>query len=88
METPSRAADRNERAAWIRLALDLMDPDEREILELRQWEEVSYAEIAGRLGISEEAAQMRHIRAHRKLVKTVKALRCRDVNAALDESRA
>lgn len=86
-QTPSQVADRNEREAFIHLAMELLDPDDREIIELRQWEEVPYADIGERLEISEEAAQMRHTRAHRRLVKTVRALRSRNVDGALTESR-
>ena len=65
----------------------MLDPDDREIIELRQWEKIPFADMGERLGISGEAAQMRHTRAHRRLVKTVRALRIRDVNQALLESQ-
>jgi len=85
-QTPSQVVDRNERDALIRLAMELLNPEDREVIELRQWEEMPFAEIAKRLGISEAAAQMRHTRAIRRLVKTVRALRRRNVTAALEES--
>jgi RNA polymerase sigma-70 factor (ECF subfamily) len=86
-ETPSQVADRKEREAWIHLAMELLDPDDREIVELRQWEEIPFAEIAAHFEITEEAAQMRYIRAFRRLAKTVRALRNRDVDSALAESQ-
>lgn len=87
VKTPSQVADHHEREAWIRLSMELMEPDDREIIELRQWESLSFADIGNHLGISEGAAQMKHTRSFKRLVKTVRALRSRNLVAALDESR-
>ena len=87
VKTPSHEAGRLEQEAFIRLSMELMEPGDREIIEMRQWESLSFADIGNHLGISEGAAQMKHTRSFRRLVKTVRALRSRNLVAALDESR-
>lgn len=86
-QTPSQVADQHEREAWIHLGMELLDPDDREIIELRQWEGLPFAEIGERLGISEGSAQVKHTRSFKRLVNTVRALRNRNVTGALEESR-
>jgi RNA polymerase sigma-70 factor (ECF subfamily) len=48
METAAdtATAPRTEESLWVRQALDRLDPVEREILMLREYEQLSYAEIA------------------------------------------
>lgn len=75
MQRPSRVLDREERMAWIRLGLELLEPEDRQVLELRDWEERSFVEIAQELGIGESAARMRYQRALPKLAKNVERLR-------------
>src|SRR5262249_199074 len=65
--SPSAAAVRAEMKARLREALDVMDPIDREVLTLRHFEQLSTAEAARELGISEEAAKKRHIRALKRL---------------------
>jgi RNA polymerase sigma factor (sigma-70 family) len=72
---PSQHAQRSEREAWVRLALELLDPRDRDVVLLRQWKELSFAEIAEELGISESGARMRFQRALPKIAKQVAALR-------------
>jgi RNA polymerase sigma-70 factor (ECF subfamily) len=64
---PSEAAVRAETRARLHEALDLMDPTDREVLTLRHFEQLSTTETAQELGISEEAAKKRHIRALKRL---------------------
>ena len=72
---PSETIDRNERQAWVRLAIQLLDPEDRLAVRMRQWDQASFAEIGERLGISEDAARMRHNRALRRLAEKVIDLR-------------
>jgi RNA polymerase sigma-70 factor (ECF subfamily) len=72
---PSQNAAKSEQQAWVALALELLDPDDRKVILLRQWEELSFAEIAGRLGIQEDAARMRFQRALPRLGRKLEALR-------------
>lgn len=64
---PSEAAVRTETKAFLQAALNAMDPIDREILALRHFEQLTPAETAGVLGISEKAAGMRYVRAIKKL---------------------
>lgn len=75
IDTPSQAAAREEDEAWMRLALELLDPDERRLLVLREWDDLSFREIGERLGISDSAAKMRHHRAIASLAHLMSSLR-------------
>jgi RNA polymerase sigma-70 factor (ECF subfamily) len=68
---PSEAAIRAEMKQRVREALDGMDPIDREVLALRHFEQLSRAEIAQVLGISEAAAGKRYIRALEKLKQSL-----------------
>jgi RNA polymerase sigma-70 factor, ECF subfamily len=72
---PSAHAERNERGAWLRLALDLLSPDDREIIRLRDWDGCSFAEAGAAVGIGEEAARKRYVRALPKLARKLELLR-------------
>jgi RNA polymerase sigma-70 factor (ECF subfamily) len=74
-ETPGESMEHQEREAWVRLALELLDPDERAVLVLREWDDLTFRQIGARLGISEQAAKMRHHRALAHLAKAVGSLR-------------
>ena len=67
LTSPSDAAVRAEMKARLHQALDRMDPTDREVLSLRHFEQLSTAETALEMGISEEAAKKRHIRALKRL---------------------
>lgn len=71
---PSQAAARNEEQLWIRLAIDLLDPEERNLILWREWEGMSFAEMGERLGVAEDAARMRFTRTLPKLARKVKEL--------------
>ncbi len=72
---PSERAERDEEEAWVRLALELLAPEDRQILLLRQWHELEFAAIGQRLGLSEDAARMRFQRALPKLAHKLEQLR-------------
>ena len=72
---PSEAAVRNEEAAWLRLALELLDPEDRDVILLRQFDELPWSEVGARLGLSEDGARMRFNRALPRLSAKVEALR-------------
>jgi RNA polymerase sigma factor (sigma-70 family) len=73
-EPPARAAAA-EQQAWIDLALELLDADDRDAIRGRDWDELSFAELAVRLGTTEEAARKRYTRALPKLAQKLEALR-------------
>ena len=74
-ETPSVEADNHERQAWLRLGMELVDPGDREVLVLRQWDGLPFPEIGKRLALSEDAARMRYNRAVGRLADDVGRLR-------------
>lgn len=67
--SPSQAAVRAELQIRIQEALNGMDPIDREILALRHFEQLSNAETAQTLGLSEAAASNRFVRALKRLKK-------------------
>jgi RNA polymerase sigma-70 factor (ECF subfamily) len=73
--SPSAAAGRSEEQAWLQLALELLDPDDREIIVRREWDGEPFAAIGQRLGIAENAARMRFQRALGRLADGVERLR-------------
>ena len=67
LTSPSDAAIRAEQVLQVQEALNALDPLDREVIALRQFEELSRAETAQVLGITEEAAAKRYLRALRRL---------------------
>lgn len=87
VKTPSKSAQRHEEEAWIRLGIELLDPEDREVLVFRQWDNLSFVEIGERLNLSSGAAWMRHSRALGKLAKKVRDLRQRCLDLNLEEGQ-
>ncbi len=81
---PSEHAERDENASLVRVALELLDPQDREVLQLRAFDDLSFAEVGKRMEIAENAARMRYSRALPRLAEKVKQLRERGLGAALD----
>lgn len=71
---PSEHAARDEQRAFLQLAMELLDPDDRRVILLRQWQELEFAEVGKALGISEDAARMRFQRALPRLAGKLEAL--------------
>jgi RNA polymerase sigma-70 factor (ECF subfamily) len=67
LTTASRAAMRVELKLRVQEALNSMDPNDREVLILRHFEELSNAEAAEVLGIKPSAAVNRYVRALKRL---------------------
>ncbi len=65
--TPSSAAARKELQARMRQALETLKPADREILWMRHYDELSFKEAAAVLGITENAANVRYVRALNRL---------------------
>ncbi len=83
MPTPSQAASADEARAWVRLALEMLDPEDRDVVLWREYQGQSFAEVAQRLSVSEDAARMRFNRALPKLAKKLEQLRAGQVTDAL-----
>jgi RNA polymerase sigma-70 factor (ECF subfamily) len=86
--TPSKDAQRHEEEAWIRLGIELLDPDEREVLVLHQWDHMSFADIGKQLNIKPESAWKRHKRAVKKLAIKIGDLRRGDFSSLEDDYRS
>lgn len=72
---PPAQAERHERAAWLRLALELLEPEDREVIRLREWEGRTFGEIGATLGVGEEAVRKRYGRALPRLAQKLELLR-------------
>lgn len=70
----SEAIVRAERRQRLQLALDGLDPIDREVLVLRHFEQLSNVECARVLGIQESAATKRYLRALKRLKEILAAL--------------
>jgi RNA polymerase sigma-70 factor (ECF subfamily) len=73
LTSPSNAAIRAEQVLRVQEALNALDPLDREMIALRQFEELSRAETAQVLGISEPAGAKRYMRALRRLKAELEA---------------
>lgn len=71
---PSEAAIRAELKIRLQEALNTMDPLDREILALRHFEQLSLAETAEVLKITESGACRRHLRALKRLKEILSSL--------------
>jgi RNA polymerase sigma-70 factor, ECF subfamily len=67
LTSPTSAAVRAERVLRVQEAFNALDPLDREVVALRHFEQLSRAEVAQILGISEEAGAKRYIRALKRL---------------------
>ena len=72
--SPSEAAVRAECMLRVQEALNALDPLDREVLSLRHFEQLTRAETAQVLGISEAAAAKRYVRALKRLEELLAAL--------------
>lgn len=72
--SPSQAVVKAELAEQLNLALEGMTHLDREVLALRHFEELTNSETARALGISEQAASLRYVRAIGRLRKILEAL--------------
>jgi DNA-directed RNA polymerase specialized sigma24 family protein len=74
--------------AWVRLALELLDPDDRAVIVLREYRDLSFGEIAQFLGTTEDVARMRFARALPRLARCMEKLRAQRIAELLDEPPA
>lgn len=64
---PSQHIERREHSQLLERSLNLLAPEDRELIRSRIWEERSFSAIAQALGCSEDAARMRFHRALARL---------------------
>ena len=65
--TPSGVAVRAERLERLQAALESMKPEDREVLVLRHFEQMSNGDVARILGLSAPGASLRYLRAAKRL---------------------
>ena len=65
--TEPRTDDATEETLWLRQALARLDPQEREILMLREYEQLSYSEIAALLRLPVNTVRSRLFRSRMAL---------------------
>jgi RNA polymerase sigma factor (sigma-70 family) len=73
--TPSRDATRTEVRDWVRLGLELMEAEDRKIILAREYDDRSFVDIGGELGMTANAVRMRWVRAVARLAEIMKELR-------------
>ena len=88
VDTPSQLVLRQERQAWIRMGMELLEPEDRLVIALREWEQLSFREIGQRLEVSDEAARKRYKRAVPRLGEVVRCLRRGALQELLSEELA
>ncbi len=71
--SPSQRVVRDEQAVRLREVLDRLGRNDREVLVMCYLEELSFAEIAVALGITENAAKVRHFRAMERIRKLIES---------------
>ena len=69
----------SQRARAVRRALEALPPNQRAVLQLHRFEQLSFTEIGAALGISAGAAKLRAFRAYQTLRLSLSALREEDV---------
>jgi RNA polymerase sigma-70 factor (ECF subfamily) len=74
LTSPSQAALRAELSEQLNLALASMGDLDREVLALRHFEELTNSETARVLGLTEQAASARYVRALSRLRKVLEAI--------------
>jgi RNA polymerase sigma-70 factor, ECF subfamily len=65
--SPSEALARGELQERVRQALDVLRPTDREIIWMHHFDELPFRDVAIVLGISEDTARQRYVRALRRL---------------------
>jgi len=74
MATPEELLGTERRAALVRQAVEALPQPFREIVALREWQDLPYDAIASRLGISEGTVKSRLFRARQMLAQRLKRL--------------
>lgn len=77
--TPSRDAARGEMREWVRLGLELLDPDDKKLVVAREFDGRSFVDLGAELGMTENAVRMRWVRAVGRLAEVMRTLRAGEV---------
>lgn len=85
---PDEHAARTEEEGHLRLAMELIEPDDKEILVMRDWESSSFRTIACELSIDEKSATRRYHRAVARLGRMTRKLQAGDLDDLIGEARS
>jgi RNA polymerase sigma factor (sigma-70 family) len=84
-DAPDRKLSENEEHAFVRLALQLIDPDDRRIILWRDFQNMPYAKIGEHLSMSEEGSRARHRRALARMKVQIENLKRGQTDALIRE---
>ena len=87
IDSPHTMLERRDRVALLRAALDKLAPSLRMAVMLRDIQELSYQEIAGRLGVPEGTVKSRINRGRTELARQIARLREQQERARLKGAR-
>jgi RNA polymerase sigma-70 factor (ECF subfamily) len=87
LEIPAAPVDLDA-GIWVRRALATLEPDAREVVMLREYEQLGYQEIADLLGIPLNTVRSRLFRARMALKDALHASAPAPARAAVREGRA
>jgi RNA polymerase sigma-70 factor, ECF subfamily len=87
MRNPASLAAERESLVWILYALEILNAADRQVLVMKQYDDMNNAEIGAQLGISREAVGMRYTRGKRRLKEIVECLRRGDLPEDLEDIR-
>jgi RNA polymerase sigma factor (sigma-70 family) len=83
---PSQAASRNEERGWVRLAIDLLSPEDRQMILWHDYDDLSFDEIATQLGKKKDAVRMRFARLLPQLARKIEQLKAGRLAEALGDA--
>lgn len=78
--SPLRRAAASEESNRVRLALELLDPEDHEVIRLHRYEGLAFAEVATRLDTSPRAANKRYERAVTRLGSVLRRIESGDLS--------
>jgi RNA polymerase sigma-70 factor (ECF subfamily) len=84
VDSPSQIVQQHEQEAWVRLGLELLEPESRQVIILREWEELSFTDVGKKMGTSRDTARRRYMEAIYQLMNKVRELRAGDLDTALN----
>lgn len=72
---PDEKTAKREMDALLRMAVELLDPEDRRVVVLRHWDDLAFGAIAEQVGISADGARKRYERALPKLARMLSRLK-------------
>jgi RNA polymerase sigma factor (sigma-70 family) len=84
-DAPDRQLSENEEHAFVRLALQLLNPDDRRIILWRDFQNMPFAQIGEHLSMSEDGARSRHRRALARMKVQLENLKRGQTDALIRE---